>query len=66
VFVTTQSCFLAAPCGGHLNEVLHIFAYLKEYDRSSSVFYHQALPINEKQFEPRDWSKYYPDDVETK
>jgi hypothetical protein len=47
-----------------LNEVLHIFAYLKEYDRSSLVFDPQALPIDEKRFEPRDWSQFYPDATE--
>jgi hypothetical protein len=43
VSVAILSHFLAAPCEGHLNEVLNIFAYLKEYDRSSLVFDHQAL-----------------------
>jgi hypothetical protein len=47
-----------------VNEVLHIFAYLKEYDRSSLVFDHQALPIDEKRFEPCDWSQFYPDATE--
>jgi hypothetical protein len=51
VSVAMLSCFLAAPREGHLNEVLHISAYLKEYDGSSLVFDHQALPIDEKRFD---------------
>jgi hypothetical protein len=57
VSVAMLSRFLAAPREGHLNEVL-------EYDRSSLVFNHQALPIDEKRFEPCDWSQFYPDATE--
>jgi hypothetical protein len=64
VSVAMLSRFLAAPHEGNLNEVLHIFANLKEYDRSSLVFDYQALPINEKRFEPRDWSQFYRDATE--
>jgi hypothetical protein len=38
--------------------------YLKEHDRSLLVFDHQALTIDEKRFETRDWSQYYPDAIE--
>jgi hypothetical protein len=48
VSVAMLSRLLAAPCEGHLNEVLHIFAYLKEYDRSSLVFDHQPDSANQR------------------
>jgi hypothetical protein len=64
VSVAMSSCSLAAPCEGHLNEVLQIFVYLKEYDRSLLVFGHKALLIDEKQVDPRDWSHFYPDAAE--
>lgn len=33
-----MSAYLAAPRQGHLEQVLHIFAYLKKYSRSKNVF----------------------------
>jgi hypothetical protein len=37
VSIAMLSCFLANPREGHLNEAMHIFAYLKAYDHSSLV-----------------------------
>jgi Reverse transcriptase (RNA-dependent DNA polymerase) len=61
VGVAMLSCFLAAPREGHLNQVYHIFDYLKCHERSSLVFDPQNMPLDESRFVARDWSEYYPD-----
>jgi hypothetical protein len=38
VAVAVLSRFLASPSEGHLEQVFHIFAYLKAYDRSCLAF----------------------------
>ena len=44
---------------GHLNEVFHIFSYLKSHDRSAMVFDDMELDL-ECGFHTCDWSEYYP------
>jgi hypothetical protein len=44
-----------------LKQAIHVFAYLKAHDRSSLVFDHQDLSIDESRFHARDWSQFYPD-----
>jgi Reverse transcriptase (RNA-dependent DNA polymerase) len=61
VDVTKLSHFLAAPRRGHLEQVFHIFAYLKIYDRSRLVLDDRLLDIDEAKFTKVDWSSYYPD-----
>jgi hypothetical protein len=44
-----------------LEQVLHIFAYLKKYKRSTLVFDHNVPLFDESHFVVRcDWSKFYP------
>jgi len=56
-----MSSYLASPREGHLDQVLHIFAYLKKYDRSSLVFNDMEPEYDETIFRDADWSDSYPD-----
>ena len=60
VSVSMLSRYLANPRQGHLEEALHIFAYLKRYDRSSIVFDPGYPTFEESRFPKCDWSEYYP------
>ena len=60
VDVAMLSRFLAAPRRGHLDQVFHIFAYLKRYNRSSMVFDETEPVFDESRFQKCDWSEYYP------
>jgi hypothetical protein len=46
---------------GHLEEALHIFAYLKTHDRSAVVFDDSTPLFDESRFIQCDWTEYYPD-----
>ena len=59
--VTLLSRYLASPREGHLEQVLHIFAYLKVSNRSSLVFDDTAPVFDESRFAKADWSSFYPD-----
>jgi hypothetical protein len=59
--VAMLSRFLANPQEGHLKQAIHAFAYLKAHDRSSLVFDHQELNIDESRFHAHDWSQFYSD-----
>ena len=58
--VTLLSHFLASPRAGHLEQVFHIFAYLKRYNRSMMVFDDTIPTFDESRFKATDWSAYYP------
>jgi hypothetical protein len=60
VGVALLSQFLAAPREGHLEEVFHVFAYLKAYDRSSLVFDPRPFENDPSRFTQPDWSEFYP------
>lgn len=62
--VCLMSSYLANPRAGHLEQVLHIFAYLKKYNHSSLVFDDTRPLFDEERFAAADWSQYYPDAVE--
>ena len=64
VAVSMLSRYLANPREGHLEEAFHIFAYLKQYDRSAIVFDPTAPEFDESRFNRCDWSEYYPDATE--
>jgi hypothetical protein len=51
---------LAAPRQGHLEQVLHIFAYLKHYGRSSLIMDDTVPEVDEQRFRICDWSANYP------
>jgi len=59
--ISMLSRYLALPREGHLEQVLHIFAYLKTYNRSSLVFDDTTPYFDEKRFSQPDWSGFYPD-----
>ena len=52
--------YLAASRVGHLEQVYHIFAYLKWYNRSALCLNWMEPLIDESLFKKVDWSKYYP------
>lgn len=51
-----MSSMLALPRVGHLEQVLHIFAYLKKYHNAELVFDPTYPVINGAAFERKDWS----------
>jgi hypothetical protein len=61
VHVSMLSSFLTSPRQGHLEQVLHIFAYLKKYDRSTMVFDDTIPNIDETKFPIADWTEFYRD-----
>ncbi len=65
VEVGLLSHYLAAPRVGHLEQVYHIFAYLKKYNRSAVVLDWTEPSIDESLFKEVDWSEYYPGVKET-
>jgi len=65
VHVAMLSSFLASPREGHLQEALHIFAYLKRYKKSTMVFDDTVPSIDESIFQQTaDWSDFYADAFE--
>jgi len=54
-----MAAFAASPWKGHLEAVYHIFAYLKQHDRSRLVF-DASRPNNVEQSLP-DWTDFYKD-----
>ena len=60
VDVAMLSRFLAAPRRGHLDQVFHVFAYLKKYGKSAMVFDDQEPEFADERFQRCDWSEYYP------
>jgi hypothetical protein len=61
VDVSKMSRFLAAPRQGHLEQVFHIFAYLKKHNRSSVVFDPSVPVFDERRFQKCDWEEFYQD-----
>ena len=49
-----------APRRGHLEQVFHIFAYLKRYERSTLVFDDTEPVFDETRFTKCDWTEFYP------
>jgi hypothetical protein len=58
--VTMLSSYLASPRTGHLDQVFHVFAYLKAHSRSTIVFDPAHPIIDERRFVKCDWNDYYP------
>ena len=52
--------FQACPREGHLEQMFHIFAYLKKYCRSTLVFDWTEPWFDESQFKECDWKEFYP------
>jgi hypothetical protein len=64
--VALLSSFQAQPRVGHLQQVLHIFAYLKCHEQSHLVFDPNMVDWDESKFEKHDWSDFYRDAREAK
>jgi Reverse transcriptase (RNA-dependent DNA polymerase) len=60
VETSLMSRFLANPRQGHLDQVLHIFAYLKKYNKSALVMDETVPEINDTRFNKVDWTEFYP------
>ena len=60
VETSLMSRFLAAPREGHLEQVYHIFAYLKHHDRSSLVMNDDPVEYPDGMFHEGRWSETYP------
>ena len=54
--VSMMSSHLALPREGHLEQVLHIFAYLKKYHNTELVHDPSNSVVDENVFERRDWA----------
>ena len=54
--VSMMSSHLALPREGHLEQVLHIFAYLKKYHNTELVYDPSDTVVEENDFERRDWA----------
>jgi len=60
VAVAMLSRHSVAPRRGHLEQVFHIFAYLKRYERSTMVFDDNLPHFDETRFVWCDWTEFYP------
>ena len=54
--VSMMSSHLASPREGHLEQGLHIFAYLKKYHNTELVYDPSDPVVDENDFERRDWA----------
>jgi len=59
--VALLSSFMAQPRVGHMNEVLHIFSYLKCHENSKLVFDPYPQGWDENKFQRFDWADFYRD-----
>jgi len=59
--VSLLSRYLAQAREGHLHQVFHIFAYLKEHDRSRLMFDDTCPEYDESRSHKCDWEDFYPD-----
>jgi hypothetical protein len=58
--VNLISSYMAAPRIGHLNQLFHIFGYLKSHMKSKMVFDDTRPQFDEQRFTKCDWNEYYP------
>ena len=56
-----MSTHLALPRVGHLEELFHIFGYLKENIKRKIAFYPDHPLIDKQQFKKHDWYEFYRD-----
>ena len=61
VAVSMLSRYVVSPREGHLQQLFHIFAYLKHHKRSKMVFDDTEPVFDESRFKVCDWSEFYPD-----
>ncbi|MGH3053397.1 MAG: Ty1/Copia family ribonuclease HI, partial [Gaiellaceae bacterium] len=65
VDVSMLVTFMVQPRIGHLEQVLHVFAYLKSHKRSTMVFDDTRANIPETKFKRCDWTEFYRDATES-
>ena len=58
--VSLMSRYLAQARTGHLNQVFHMFSYLKHYGRSKLVFDTAVPDVSEDRYMKCDWTEFYP------
>ena len=64
--VSLLSRYLAQAREGHLNQVFHVFAYLKNHNRSKIVMDDSEPQVDESKFSKCDWDEFYPEAAEVK
>jgi hypothetical protein len=52
---------MVQPREGHLNELFHLFGYLKSHDCSRIVLDASRPKIDETRFVKHDWTEFYRD-----
>jgi hypothetical protein len=62
--VSLLSRFLVSPREGHLQQAFHIFAYLKQFNRTRLVFDDTVPDFGSTYFHVCDWATIYPDAAE--
>lgn len=62
--VSAMSSYVAMPREGHMQQLLHIFAYLKIHHNARVVFDPTYPDIDDESFERKDWSSMYGDTSE--
>ena len=62
--VSLLSRYLVSARQGHLEQVFHIFAYLKHHPRSTMVFDDTIPTFRGERFVHCDWTEFYPDAME--
>ena len=55
--VSMMSSHLALPRKGHLDQLFHLFGYLKKHHNAEMPFDPTEPEINEEEFERQDWSR---------
>jgi hypothetical protein len=58
--IAQMAQYLAQPRIGHLDQVYHIFAYIKAHLHSHTILNATFLYIDYNRFLPADWSEFYP------
>jgi hypothetical protein len=56
--------FLVQPRVGHLDQALHLFAYLKKHKKSTMVFDDNYANLSNFHFTKADWTEFYRDAAE--
>ena len=59
--VSLLSRYMVSPREGHLQQCYHIFAYLKQFNRSKLLFDDGEPTFDDSYFHVCDWTEYYPD-----
>jgi len=54
--VSMMSSHLALPRRGHLEQLFHLFAYLKKHHNAELIFDPSDPVVNESEFEEKDWT----------